>query len=292
MSLKSIFLFFGSSFRDANPAATEVSGNTLVLCDPRNFCPSAESLGCFALFLLQEGIEDGAVVFLLGNKMDTAGRETRSVPKMEGERLAKVSLCALLLCLLYSLPPAVSWTGRELFLKPFPSMVLSLSALTLIQTCTDVPLVPAWPPPWLPLFVCLLLPLSSHPWGSCGEGTGFQKFSPSLALCSTKVRQSTYPKGMVFLPKHLPLLLPSGHSVWAFSCWKCISCSGKVGTAIAATLLAPRAASRVSGGKVSQCPGVCMYECWGRVGSWRRCLLCSLAGIQGCLLWVQRYDWL
>lgn len=155
---------------------------------------------------MQEGIEDGAVVFLLGNKMDTAGRETRSVPKMEGERLAKVSLCALLLCLLYSLPPAVSWTGRELFLKPFPSMVLSLSALTLIQTCTDVPLVPAWPPPWLPLFVCLLLPLSSHPWGSCGEGTGFQKFSPSLGLCSTKVRQSTYPKGMVFLPKHLPLV--------------------------------------------------------------------------------------
>ncbi|XP_031464867.1 EF-hand calcium-binding domain-containing protein 4A isoform X2 [Phasianus colchicus] len=38
---------------------------------------------------VQEGIEDGAVVFLLGNKMDTTGRETRSVPKVEGERLAK-----------------------------------------------------------------------------------------------------------------------------------------------------------------------------------------------------------
>eukprot|EP00076_Gallus_gallus_P041331 XP_025006869.1 EF-hand calcium-binding domain-containing protein 4A [Gallus gallus] len=81
---------------------------------------------------VQEGIEDGAVVFLLGNKMDTAGRETRSVPKMEGERLAKVSLCALLLCLLYSLPPAVSWTGRELFLKPFPSMVGTAIAATLL----------------------------------------------------------------------------------------------------------------------------------------------------------------
>ncbi|XP_054246706.1 EF-hand calcium-binding domain-containing protein 4A [Indicator indicator] len=38
---------------------------------------------------LQEGIEDGAVVFLLGNKMDAAQREPRSVPKVEGERLAK-----------------------------------------------------------------------------------------------------------------------------------------------------------------------------------------------------------
>ncbi|NXF84775.1 RAB44 protein, partial [Eubucco bourcierii] len=38
---------------------------------------------------LQEGIEDGAVVFLLGNKMDAAQGETRSVPTVEGERLAK-----------------------------------------------------------------------------------------------------------------------------------------------------------------------------------------------------------
>uniref|UniRef100_A0A8B9I858 EF-hand domain-containing protein n=1 Tax=Anser brachyrhynchus TaxID=132585 RepID=A0A8B9I858_9AVES len=38
---------------------------------------------------VQEGIEDGAVVFLLGNKMDAAQRETRHVPKVEGERLAK-----------------------------------------------------------------------------------------------------------------------------------------------------------------------------------------------------------
>ncbi|KAF1665358.1 Ras-related protein Rab-44, partial [Aptenodytes patagonicus] len=38
---------------------------------------------------VQEGIEDGAVVFLLGNKMDAAQRETQNVPKVEGERLAK-----------------------------------------------------------------------------------------------------------------------------------------------------------------------------------------------------------
>ncbi|KAJ7396246.1 calcium release activated channel regulator 2B [Pitangus sulphuratus] len=38
---------------------------------------------------IQEGIEDGAVVFLLGNKMDAVQRETRNVPKVEGERLAK-----------------------------------------------------------------------------------------------------------------------------------------------------------------------------------------------------------
>ncbi|NXY81588.1 RAB44 protein, partial [Alcedo cyanopectus] len=38
---------------------------------------------------VQEGIEDGAVVFLLGNKIDAAQRDTRSVPKVEGERLAK-----------------------------------------------------------------------------------------------------------------------------------------------------------------------------------------------------------
>lgn len=147
------------------------------------------------------------MVFLLGNKMDTTGRETRSVPKVEGERLAKVCLCALLLHLLYSLPPAVSWTGEEPFLKPFPSTVPSLSALTLIQTRTNVPLIPALSPPLPPLFVCLLLPLSSHPWKPCGRGqTGFQNFSPSFGLCSTKVRQSTYPKRMVFLPKHLPLV--------------------------------------------------------------------------------------
>eukprot|EP00075_Anas_platyrhynchos_P026243 XP_027315496.1 EF-hand calcium-binding domain-containing protein 4A isoform X7 [Anas platyrhynchos] len=38
---------------------------------------------------VQEGIEDGAVVFLLGNKTDAAQRETRHVPRVEGERLAK-----------------------------------------------------------------------------------------------------------------------------------------------------------------------------------------------------------
>ncbi|OPJ73746.1 hypothetical protein AV530_013213 [Patagioenas fasciata monilis] len=38
---------------------------------------------------VQEGINDGAVVFLLGNKMDAVQRETRNVPKVEGERLAK-----------------------------------------------------------------------------------------------------------------------------------------------------------------------------------------------------------
>ncbi|XP_030416528.1 EF-hand calcium-binding domain-containing protein 4A isoform X5 [Gopherus evgoodei] len=46
---------------------------------------------------IQEGIEDGAMIFLLGNKMDAAERETQHVPKMEGERLAKVRLCMLLL---------------------------------------------------------------------------------------------------------------------------------------------------------------------------------------------------
>ncbi|XP_071617685.1 EF-hand calcium-binding domain-containing protein 4A isoform X4 [Heliangelus exortis] len=38
---------------------------------------------------VQEGVEDGAVVFLLGNKRDVAQRETRNVPRVEGERLAK-----------------------------------------------------------------------------------------------------------------------------------------------------------------------------------------------------------
>ncbi|XP_010159902.1 PREDICTED: EF-hand calcium-binding domain-containing protein 4B-like [Eurypyga helias] len=38
---------------------------------------------------VQEGIEDGAVVFLLGNKMDAAQRQIRNVPRVEGERLAK-----------------------------------------------------------------------------------------------------------------------------------------------------------------------------------------------------------
>nr|XP_047914771.1 EF-hand calcium-binding domain-containing protein 4A isoform X5 [Anser cygnoides] len=60
---------------------------------------------------VQEGIEDGAVVFLLGNKMDAAQRETRHVPKVEGERLAKVRLCAPLLHLPSSLPPAPEQHG-------------------------------------------------------------------------------------------------------------------------------------------------------------------------------------
>ncbi|XP_047914771.2 EF-hand calcium-binding domain-containing protein 4A isoform X6 [Anser cygnoides] len=60
---------------------------------------------------VQEGIEDGAVVFLLGNKMDAAQRETRHVPKVEGERLAKVRLCAPLLHLPSSLPPAPEQPG-------------------------------------------------------------------------------------------------------------------------------------------------------------------------------------
>ncbi|XP_068026810.1 EF-hand calcium-binding domain-containing protein 4B-like, partial [Melanerpes formicivorus] len=38
---------------------------------------------------LQEVIEDGAVVFLLGNKLDAAERDSRSVPRVEGKRLAK-----------------------------------------------------------------------------------------------------------------------------------------------------------------------------------------------------------
>ncbi|XP_074921175.1 EF-hand calcium-binding domain-containing protein 4A isoform X2 [Chelonoidis abingdonii] len=38
---------------------------------------------------IQEGIEDEAMIFVLGNKMDAAERETQHVPKTEGERLAK-----------------------------------------------------------------------------------------------------------------------------------------------------------------------------------------------------------
>ncbi|NXA44417.1 RAB44 protein, partial [Nothocercus julius] len=38
---------------------------------------------------VQEGIEDGAVIFLLGNKTDAVPRGARRVPKVEGERLAK-----------------------------------------------------------------------------------------------------------------------------------------------------------------------------------------------------------
>ncbi|XP_009672680.1 EF-hand calcium-binding domain-containing protein 4A isoform X2 [Struthio camelus] len=38
---------------------------------------------------IQEGIEDGAVIFLLGNKTDAVLRGARSVPEVEGERLAK-----------------------------------------------------------------------------------------------------------------------------------------------------------------------------------------------------------
>ncbi|NXI47071.1 RAB44 protein, partial [Galbula dea] len=38
---------------------------------------------------VQEGMEDGAVLFLLGNKTDAVERETWNVPRVEGERLAK-----------------------------------------------------------------------------------------------------------------------------------------------------------------------------------------------------------
>ncbi|XP_062973172.1 EF-hand calcium-binding domain-containing protein 4A [Elgaria multicarinata webbii] len=38
---------------------------------------------------VQDGIEDGAVTFLLGNKMDIVDKENLKVPRTEGERLAK-----------------------------------------------------------------------------------------------------------------------------------------------------------------------------------------------------------
>nr|XP_042718095.1 EF-hand calcium-binding domain-containing protein 4A isoform X5 [Chrysemys picta bellii] len=56
---------------------------------PRYSCLPDGSHGSLALSVLQEGIEDGAMIFLLGNKMDAAERETLHVPKTEGERLAK-----------------------------------------------------------------------------------------------------------------------------------------------------------------------------------------------------------
>uniref|UniRef100_K7G1L6 RAB44, member RAS oncogene family n=1 Tax=Pelodiscus sinensis TaxID=13735 RepID=K7G1L6_PELSI len=38
---------------------------------------------------IQEGIEDGAMIFLLGNKTDAAESQPQHVPKLEGQRLAK-----------------------------------------------------------------------------------------------------------------------------------------------------------------------------------------------------------
>ncbi|XP_072841722.2 EF-hand calcium-binding domain-containing protein 4A [Pogona vitticeps] len=38
---------------------------------------------------VQEGIEDGAAVFLLGNKLDTVDKEETKIPRTEGEKLAK-----------------------------------------------------------------------------------------------------------------------------------------------------------------------------------------------------------
>lgn len=37
----------------------------------------------------EDVIDDGAVVFLLGNKIDAADKKASKVPKTEGERLAK-----------------------------------------------------------------------------------------------------------------------------------------------------------------------------------------------------------
>lgn len=46
---------------------------------------------CFVTaFVLQDRIEDGAVVFLLGNKMDAADKKPPNVSRTEGENLAKV----------------------------------------------------------------------------------------------------------------------------------------------------------------------------------------------------------
>ncbi|CAM2115386.1 unnamed protein product [Caretta caretta] len=56
---------------------------------PRYSCLPKGSHGSLALSVLLEGIEDGAMIFLLGNKMDAAEGKTQHVPKMEGERLAK-----------------------------------------------------------------------------------------------------------------------------------------------------------------------------------------------------------
>ncbi|CAM4683471.1 unnamed protein product [Lepidochelys kempii] len=56
---------------------------------PRYSCLPNGSHGSLALSVLLEGIEDGAMIFLLGNKMDAAEGKTQHVPKTEGERLAK-----------------------------------------------------------------------------------------------------------------------------------------------------------------------------------------------------------
>lgn len=61
---------------------------------------------------------------------------------------------------------------------------------------------------------------------------------------------------------------------------------------VAATLLAPMALGRVPEGEGGPAPKAVGEWCWWRAGSHRGCLLCSLVGVQGCVLRVQRDDWL
>lgn len=66
------------------------------ICNPQSL-NLGQSSGTNFSCLLQDVIDDGAVVFLLGNKIDAADKKASKVPKTEGERLAKVwfsvSLC-------------------------------------------------------------------------------------------------------------------------------------------------------------------------------------------------------
>ncbi|XP_074441709.1 EF-hand calcium-binding domain-containing protein 4A isoform X3 [Larus michahellis] len=87
MPLRVPLISFGLRFRSITKQYFRKADGILVMYDVTAECSFTAVRNWMSS--VQEGIEDGAVVFLLGNKMDAAQRETRNVPKVEGERLAK-----------------------------------------------------------------------------------------------------------------------------------------------------------------------------------------------------------
>lgn len=140
----------------------------------------------------------------------------------------------------------------------------------------------------LPHSLCLHAHWYLGPW--VGGGRVSEVF-PIFWTLQHKGKRIQVPWAAVFSSQITPHVFPFGHSGWAPNAEKASPFPGLGRRVVTATLLAPTPLSRVPSGEGGPAPrGV--GEWWGRAGSQRGCLLCSPAGIQGCLLRVQRDDWL
>lgn len=142
----------------------------------------------------------------------------------------------------------------------------------------------------------IVLPPSSLPASACplGPWVGRGRVSAVFPIFWTPLHKGKgiqVPWADVFSSQIAPPVFPFGHSGWAPNAEKASPLPGLVSRVVTATLPPPAALGRVPGSEGGPAPrGV--SEWWGRAGRQHGCLLCSLAGVQGCLLRVQRDDWL